>query len=201
MMPRIGLFLVLVLLVAGVSACAGNGKRIDASAPMDADDVASTQEDALRRLVARHIASAQRGQDDARSDLVFRRPYYFKEYSVYPNGPDDFDVRLRETESRSAPLAAEANIEKQRFATRLHRKRDQARADGNFLRDTGVETITYQWQGGQWKRVGALFVAEKTEEYVNGEWVSPREEIRRTVAEEEEKGWWGRTWGRITGIF
>jgi len=132
---------------------------------------------------------------------VFRRPYFFKEYSVYPDGADEFDADIRETESRTAPVVANVTLEKQRFATRLHRKRAEAAADENFLRDTGVETMTFEWRGGQWKRVGTLFVAEKTEEYVNGEWVPPQEEIQRTVAEEERPGWWGRTWGKITGVF
>jgi hypothetical protein len=87
-----------------------------------------------------------------------------------------------------------------RYATRMHRKRDQAQADGNFLRDTGAQTISYELRNGKWWRAGSLFVAEKTEEYVSGEWVPVQEEVQRTVAAEEENAnWFNRTWSAITG--
>ncbi|MBP8130139.1 MAG: hypothetical protein KA184_11230 [Candidatus Hydrogenedentes bacterium] len=194
------LILPAMFLVACVFGCAHNGKGVDAE-QVEVTEASSEREEALNELVRHTIASAQRGQDEARGDIVFRRPYFFKEYSVYPDGADEFDADIRETESRTAPVVANVTLEKQRFATRLHRKRAEAAADENFLRDTGVETMTFEWRGGQWKRVGTLFVAEKTEEYVNGEWVPPQEEIQRTVAEEERPGWWGRTWGKITGVF
>lgn len=192
----------LVIVAVLAAGCASRGGQ----SPEDAVTVSSAaavdeREGELRQLVRRHIESAQRNQSEAQADLIHRRPYFYKEYGIYPNGAEDFEVDIQESESRSAPYLANVRIEKIRYATRFHRKRDEANSDSNFLRDTGVETVSYQWRGGAWKRVGALFVAEKTEENVNGEWVPPREEIKRTVEQEEEKGWWGRTWSKITGVF
>lgn len=191
-----------MVIAVWAAGCASKGDRTPEDAVAASPATAVDEREAeLRQLVRRHIESAQRSESDARADLIHRRPYFYKEYGVYPNGADDFEVDIQESESRSAPYFANVRIDKVRYATRFHRKRDEASSDSSFLRDTGVETLSYQWRGGAWKRVGALFVAEKTEENVNGEWVPPREEIKRTVEQEEEPGWWGRTWSKITGVF
>lgn len=192
----------MLLAVAIAVGCASKGQpSAEGALAASPDSAVDDREAELRQLVRRHIESTQRTQSEAQVDLIHRRPYYYKEYGVYPSGPDSFEVDIQESESRSAPYLANVRVEKVRYATRFHRKRNEANADANFLRDTGVETLSYQWRGGAWKRVGALFVAEKTEENVNGEWVPAREEIKRTVEQEEERGWWGRSWSKITGIF
>lgn len=189
------------VVVAALSAgCASKGGRTPEEATSQVS-VVDDRESELRQLVRRHVESAQRNQSEAQADLIHRRPYYYKEYGVYPAGPENFDLDIQESESLSAPYLANVRVEKIRYATRFHRKRDEASSDANFLRDTGFETLSYQWRGGAWKRVGALFVAEKTEEEVNGEWVPAREEIKRTIEQEEEQGWWGRTWSKVTGVF
>jgi len=84
----------------------------------------------------------------------------------------------------------------------LHRKRGEAEQDANFLRDTGSETDTYELRNGKWVRVGSMFVATKSEENVNGEWLPVNETVKRTVAAEEQKargGWFKRTWASVTG--
>ena len=190
----------IIVAIAGGCASKGGDKgsepSVDVSASADAD-----REAELRQLVKRHIETAQRTQDEREAELIRRHPYFYKEYGVYPGGSDNYEVDIQESELRTVPYLANVRIEKMRYATRFHRNRNEAAADSNFLRDTGVETLSYQWRGNAWKRVGALFVAEKTEENVNGEWVPPQEEIKRTVAQEEEKGWWGRTWSKVKGVF
>ncbi len=99
------------------------------------------------------------------------------------------------------PYRAQVKIEKKRFATKMHRKRDEALADSNYFRDTGAETLTFELRNGRWYRAGSIFVAESTEENVNGEWVPAQEEVERTVAAEEEnsENWWQRAWSSVTG--
>jgi hypothetical protein len=158
------------------------------------------QEAKLRRVVADVIRSAAGSEDAAHAKLVSKEPYYFKEYTVYPEGAEGYTVEIQEKESRTAPYAAVVKMRMLRYATRMHRKRDQAQADGNFLRDTGAQTISYELRNGKWWRAGSLFVADKTEEYVSGEWVPVREEVQRTgAAEEENANWFNRTWSAITG--
>ena len=108
---------------------------------------------------------------------------------------------IQETESRTVPYRASVKVDKQRYATKLHRKREDAVADSNYARDTGKETLTFEMRNGRWYRAGSLFVAEKTEEYINGEWVPAKEEVERTVAAEDEQAgsWWQRAWESVTG--
>lgn len=201
MFQKLSIVFCLFVSAAGLSACGHSRGSSEASLEAGAVDQSAQYEEQLRALVRRHIETASRSQQEAEADVLHRRPYYYKEYSVYPDGADTFEVDIQETESRTVPYVADVRIAKLRYATRLHRERREAEADTNFLRDTGEETLTFEWRGGAWKRVGALYVAEKTEESVNGEWVTPREEVQRTVASEEEPGWWGRTWSKITDVF
>jgi hypothetical protein len=163
-----------------------------APAVSDAD-----REALLRQAVAEYMASASGDQ----ACLVRRRPYFLKEYSVYSGGAETARLSITQTDSRLKPYVATVEIDKQRFATRLHRDRDEAAADESFLRDTGTEKLSYEWNGGRWVKSGSLFVASATEEQVNGQWqpVPPAE--KRTVAaeEEESQGFLKRAMSLITG--
>ena len=112
----------------------------------------------------------------------------------------DLDVRIRETESRMAPLVADVTLPKLRYATEMHRKKDAAREDSYFYRETGDETLTYQWRNGRWVQVASLFVVETKEERVGGEWraVEPVPE-EETVLPAQDEGFFGRIFGGIFG--
>jgi len=159
-------------------------------------------ENELRGLVTGHIDAAAKSGDAGRTQVVRRKPYFYKEYEIYPEGAGDLKITIQEKESRSVPYIADVTMSKQRYATRMHRKRGEAEQDRNFLRDTGTETDTYELRNGKWTRVGSMFVATKSEESVNGEWLPVDETVKRTVASEEQKakgGWLKRTWANITG--
>ena len=168
------------------------------SAPVSGD---ADREARLREAVDSYIQSTGKSSDDASGKLEHKKPYYFKEYYLYPNGSAQASIDIQETESRTVPYRASVKVDKQRFATKLHRKRDEAVADSNYARDTGAETLTFEMRNGRWYRAGSLFVAESTEEFVNGEWVPAKEEVERTVAAEEEQSdnWWRRAWSTMTG--
>ncbi len=135
---------------------------------------------------------------ESRNRLVRRKPYYFKEYAEYAAGARPGDITMVETASRTAPYRADVTLRKVRYATRLRRAKDAARLDTDFLRDTGTEVLSYEFNSGQWRRLGSLFVAEKTEERVGGAWVPVREEPARLVPEEEApRGWFGRLRKRL----
>lgn len=191
--------IVCLLLVAPSCSRFGGGGGGDPSEVMVSETVSKENLEAeLRGLSREYIARA--GGEEGRGQVIKRKPYYYKEYAIYPSGGDDLTVDIQEKESRTVPYVAQVRVGKQRFATKLHRKRDEAAADSNFLRDTGTETITFELRNQRWVRAGSLFVAERTEELVNGEWVPAQEEVERTVAEEEtDEGWFQRTWSNITG--
>ncbi len=187
------------VLAASCSSTGGDQKEAgqpESSAPVASGD----QEVRLRAMVSDYIRSSGQPESGGHAKLVERKPYYFKEYSVYTGGPDAYTLEIQEKESKTAPYSAVVKIDKQRFATRMYRARDDAAADNNFLRDTGSETITFEFRNGRWWRAGSLFVAQKTEEHVNGEWVPAKEEVDQAVAsEEQDSSWWDRAWYAVTG--
>ncbi len=156
-------------------------------------------ESRLQGTLKAYILSELRRGEKAKPDLVHKRPYFFKEYVEYPDGADKCDVQLRENDSRTRPFIAEVKVNKVRFSTRMYRERDRAEEDGNFLRDTGTETLNYELRNGRWHRVGSLYVAAKTEENISGEWVPRRDETVRVTAAETKPGWFKRTWSKVTG--
>lgn len=151
-------------------------------------------ESGLREAMRRYMDS-ESGDEER---VLRKRPYYLKEYSEYAS-PDTMDIEIQEQDSRTAPYIADVKIHKVRYATRMHRKREEARADTNIIRDTGVESVTFELRNGRWTRLGSLFDAEESEENVNGEWVPLRRDVAPVVAEEEPAGWFGRTWSRVFG--
>jgi len=169
---------------------------------MAVQKTAKDHENELRTLVTGQIDAVAKSGDAGGTQVVKRMPYFYKQYEVYPQGAADLKITMQEKESRSVPYIADVTMSKQRYATRMHRKRGEAEQDRNFLRDTGTETDTYELRNGKWARVGSMFVATKSEENVNGEWLPVDETVKRTVASEEEKakgGWLKRTWAAITG--
>lgn len=193
--------LLAVTMAVMLSACFGGGRGLvqdDPSAEAVSGASKTEAETALRGLVEKYLrAQAARG-DSGSPDLVRRRPYYFREYVSYPEGPENMKIVLRENDSRIRPLSGEVRAAKVRHSTRMHRDRGEAGGDANFFRDTGTEILNYELRNGRWRRVGSLFVADKTEEFLDGEWVPRREEEKR-VAPEAQPGWFARTLSKITG--
>ncbi|HOC72741.1 MAG TPA: hypothetical protein PKL54_07990 [Candidatus Hydrogenedentes bacterium] len=193
--------LLALAMMATISGCFGGGRAIvqdDPSAEAVSGASREEAETALRGIVEKHLqAEAGRGSA-AGPDMVRRRPYYFREYVEYPSGAGGMEIVLRENDSRIRPLSGEVRVAKVRHSTRMHRSRGEAAEDANFFRDTGTEMLNYELRNGRWRRVGSLFVADKTEEFLNGEWVPRREEEQR-VAPEAQPGWFARMISKITG--
>ena len=203
--------MVLVVALGLLSSCATVRKMTGGEKANDASTVTTTEaleptataseiESQLLRQVAQHIDATEADSANNQSKIIRKKPYYFKEYSDYQSKAEASDVSLSETESRTAPYVASVTLEKIRYATRLHRNREDARLDNGFMRGTGVETLSYEYRGGRWVYVGSFFQEEKTEEQVDGSWVGVQRANKPTLREEEpKKGWVGRTWSSITG--
>lgn len=157
-------------------------------------------EAALRELVRKDIKSQGTLDNDADAVLRHASPYYYRELEVYPGGPDDFSIQMRETGIATKPYVADVKVHMIRYSTKLNHDRSAAAADTNFYRGTGDETMTYVFRNGRWTRSGTLFVAGKVEEKVNGEWVPIKEEVQRAMNKEpEQKGFLGRVWSSVFG--
>ena len=194
---------VALALAVALGACShlGHGKGAAAGSeavPEAGDDV----EAALRSAVSGMVRSAPAAENPEYGELRRHKPYFFREYSVYPDGADTARVLIRDTESRTAPKTGSVRLPKVRYTTELRRKRDEARRDSHYFRQTGTETLSYEWRDGQWHYLGSLFVVDATEENINGEWVpSEREVMQALKAEEAEGGWLKRSWQRVKDRF
>jgi len=206
-MTRITGIILVCLLAVSVCSCSifRHGKSEGgAVAPVAAGQAGpavsdADREAALLKTVQQSIDAANRQGAVQRDAVVQRKPYFFKAYDVYSGSAEDAKVVTQEKDSHSLPYVADVTIEKQRFATRLHHKKTDAERDTSFLRETGMETVTYEYRNGKWKRAGSLFVAQKKEAQVNGEWAAVKEEPKPAIKSEETRGWLGRTWSAITG--
>jgi hypothetical protein len=209
-------FAAMAVMVLMASSCATvatvggwfHGHKPEPAVAAAAPDTAPVQktakdhEDDLRALVVAEIEAAGKTADADRSQVAKRAPYYYRHYEVYPEGSIGLKIAMQERETRSIPYMADVTVAKQIYATRMYRKRKEAEKDANFLRDTGAETATYELRNSKWTRVGSMFVANKSEENVNGEWVPIDETVKRVAVAEEKKvkvGWFKRIWATITG--
>ncbi len=193
-------FVFVLLAMALLAGCAkdnygSNTGLIDSSFSGDKEEA----KDHLKELVRDKIISEKEYDNPTNIPVIFRRPYYFREYAVYPDGTDGFEIEFRENDSRITPLFAEVRLNKIRYSTQMYRKYNQAATDTNFLRDTGEETLHFQWQNGRWHQTGAVFNAQNTDELVDGTWEPHHEETVRVNPDAEKRGWFGRAWERIRG--
>lgn len=196
---------VVLLLTSGcatVSGWFGGGDRTPRPPGSQSENVlrkSSVEESRqdLKKLVAAHIQHELDKGDSHQPAMLRKRPYYFREYVEYPD-PDRPEIIIRENDSKTRPLSAEVILDKIRFSTQMHRSEAKTREDNHFFRDTGVEKLYYELQNCRWHRVGSIYVAEKTEQLVDGTWV-PREDPVSRVNPDERPGWFRRTWTRIFG--
>ncbi len=210
-MRKISMRKITVLLcLLALAGCAGQGWRFKwgassgggASAQSTEDEQLNLSDDAetrLRRLVAREVRAESRHGSAADAEVIRLRPYYVKQYVEFPEGPERFEIAMQDTDSRTAPLKADVRLAKVRYATKLQRNRKLVAADDNFVRSTGVEVITYEYRMSRWRRLGSTFVAKRTEERVDGQWVPVRGKTEDVAAPEARKGWFKRTFGFFGG--
>ncbi|NLO33660.1 MAG: hypothetical protein GX117_09955 [Candidatus Hydrogenedentes bacterium] len=153
----------------------------------------------LKDIVRDQISENSASREPQVLPVIYRRPYYFKEYFIYTDAIEDVEIEFRDNDSRARPLIAEVKLNKIRYSTQMHRKEARAAADTDFLRDVGEELLVYEWRNGRWIKTGAIFDARTTEEQINGAWVPHEEETVRVNPEEDQRGWFGRMWERIRG--
>jgi hypothetical protein len=187
-------------LFRGKNAVETTGSAAEGTAVKEQRVSGESQEELLQQEVEEHVARAARIDSPEKAPIVKHHPYFLKEYSLYPAGISDMEVRIRETESRVAPKVANVTLEKQRYATKMHRKKNIAREDSNFYRESGKETLTYEWRNDRWVQVASLFVVDVKEERVGGEWQAVEPEVKEeAILPEEDEGFFKRVFGGIFG--
>ena len=193
---RTGIYLVII-----ATAMVGCAHFLRGGEPPETVSVAAGEdpEAALRSHIEAKIAEAARAEQDPQPELVHARPFYYREFNVYPEGPGQYGLTIRETGSQTAPYEAEVRMPILRYATRMRRDRRDAEQDTNFLRSRGMKTLTYHFKHRNWVHRGSLFVAEQVEQRVDGEWVALREDVQRALTQEPDEGFFGRIWSSIFG--
>lgn len=195
-------FLYISFLSIPLIALAGCASNDPYARARNIDTYEGPNEERLHEIVRDHIQEYGVEADLGDAQVIRKRPYYFREYRAYPEGLEEFDVTLRERDSRTVPLEAEVTLYRERYATQLHKKRKVARQDNEFFRTTGEETIHYELKNGRWQRVGSLFVAGPEHVLRDGEWVEMEKEEPAALPplrEEDDRGWFSRMWSSITG--
>ncbi len=144
----------------------------------------------LQQIIKNEIKTTM----SADKNYVYRkRPYYWKNYSVYNNTEGPFEIDVQETDTKSKPYIAKIQLEKTIYYTKLHNNRRDAEEDTNFIRSKGKETLTYELRNGQWIKIGSLFVPEQTEKKIGDTWAPIKEEeLQKEQPEEPKEGWFKR---------
>ncbi|MFP6582292.1 MAG: hypothetical protein VCD00_07020 [Candidatus Hydrogenedentota bacterium] len=146
----------------------------------------------LRELIDRSLRDAQRADTPGAAELVFRRPYYYREYVNYSDGVEEYDVETIASDSRITPYTAQVRLNKERFTTRFDKKKDRARSNSNFYASRGHETRSYELRHGRWRETGTLFIAEETDDTLKRDTPEFDEVLLGGGASDESKGFWNR---------
>ena len=198
---RMTLHITALMVLTMCTSCAYFGHKKDVS-ETDSTDATETipaadvnHEAELRSIVTKYLEKTSES-DGSKGKLRGNKPYFFREYAQYPDGSESFNLVVQEKESRTTPLVADVKLNKIRYTTELRRKKEIARRDTDFTRETGVETSTWELRQGKWRRVGSLFIVEKREQQVNNEWVEAYKPVETSVEpdRQENKSWFRRIW-------
>jgi hypothetical protein len=157
--------LLIGLIITTLPACfifrSSNGSSANLPASIEAID--TDYEAKLQELVADSLTKLNRHTSANDAELIFRKPYYFKEYVAYPDGITGYSTDIRGSESLTTPYTAQIRLKKQRFVTKFDKKRNRAQQDEEFFATSGNETLSFELRNGRWREVGTLFVAEETD--------------------------------------
>ena len=156
--------ILLGLIVLAMPACSIFRSGNDDSAlpaSIDAGDIG--HEDRLRALVDDSLSKLQRNDSTDAAQILFRKPFFYKESVSYSDGIDGYSLDIRTSESLTTPYTAQVRLRKERFATKFHKKKNEARKDGTFFKSSGFETLSYELRNGRWREVGTLYVATETD--------------------------------------
>ena len=183
---RIGLVCLLVAVLPGCAIFSGGKSK---SKAMSSDVVVdqSQHDKQLRTLIDRHLKDSSQYNSAANAQLLFRKPYHYREYVEYPNGIDSYSIDISKTEYKGTPYIAKARLEKNRYVTDLEKKKSKARKDSEFNFATGTQTLSYELRHGQWRETGSVFVAQESQAKSSSVEKSPAvtEEVEESQSEEE----------------
>jgi hypothetical protein len=183
---RLGL---VCFLMAVLSGCALFGGGKSDSKVMTSEMVAdqSQHEVQLRALVDRRLTESSTSNSANNAQLLYRKPFYYREYVEYPDDIDSYLVEISKTEYKGTPYVAKVRLAKKRYVTALEKKKPKARKDSEFFYSTGMQTLSYEMRHGKWLETGSVFVAQESQARTSASAKSPAvAEMTEADSSEEE---------------
>jgi hypothetical protein len=89
-------------------------------------------------------------------------------------------------ETFSPSFKGEAKYRKIRYQTRYTTSKGRAGKDTDFIRDQGMQTEVYEFDGEKWDLKRSIFEVRHTSVYGEDRWRATRGRIRRVEGEEPE---------------
>jgi len=200
-LPIIHITLICVLFTAA-SCGVFRGGRGSTVKSQSASVVAATQDDhdaTMKAAIANHIKKNRQVNSAQDAPVIKYDPYFVREYSEYQGSASSAVIKYRDTESRMSPRVADVTLKKIRYVTEMHRKRKNAIADNVFFRETGKETLSFQWRNNRWVQVAGIFIIDKKERHADGKWelVEPAPPKKDILAAPPRRGIFGRIFGDL----
>jgi ParB-like chromosome segregation protein Spo0J len=156
--------------------------------------------DKLKRAAKEQIETAEQRRLEDESTVRSAPPYFYRRFELYPEGADEPEISLKETDSSLKPYEADVAVRKARFTTKYHTSRTVCAQDKEFIRDVGMQTDTYVYENRQWNLVYSLFEVEETRVLRGDEWVDVTGKAER-MAQDRGVSFFGRVGGFFRTVF
>ncbi len=112
--------------------------------------------------------------------------YHYKYYDEFPEGPEGLDIEVEPLETFSPSFKGEAKYRKIRYQTRFTTSSRRAATDNDFIRDEGMQTEVYEFDGEKWNLKRSIFEVRNTSVFGEDRWRATRGRIRRLEEEKPE---------------
>ena len=176
------------------TACSSAGKtgRVPANPdPIIRGEVSREHvELALKMKLERQLAFREQNKEEFKKQMVVMPSgdvkYHYKYYEEFPDGPEKVDLTVTPTEKLTPPFEGEARYRKVLFQTRYSQSKSTAAKDNDFIRDEGIQTDAYEFDGKKWRLKSSVFEVRKTSVYDEKGWRATQGRLRRVEEEEPE---------------
>jgi hypothetical protein len=194
-MPRRPVVRICSILLIG-ALLAGCSSAQKSRAPSNPDPLIKgevTEEKARRALemkLTRQMEYLEQNKQNFKSRVVSlpaeEVKYHYKYYDEFPEGPEGLDIDIESLETFSPSFKGEAKYRKIRYQTRYTTSKGRAAKDTDFIRDEGMQTEVYEFDGEKWAVKRSIFEVRNTSVYGEDRWRATRGRIRRVEGDEPE---------------
>jgi hypothetical protein len=184
----------LILLILGLlTGCAS----VDTRTPKNPDPIIKGEvtmekaERALQMKLTKYMSFHEQNIEQYKKEVVKLTSggdtsYYYKYYDEFPEGPENANISVTETDEFSPMFRAEVRYRKIRYQTRYTKSESKAKKDTDFIRDHGTQNEEYEFDGEVWRLKSSIFEVTRTSVYDRDRWNATQDRIRRVEEEKPE---------------